>query len=193
MSMSAPRAQALLDQLSWHYDNHVAPRLAGLTDAEYLWEPVADCWSIRPRGQARSAMAAGGGDLILDFAHPEPDPPPFTTVAWRLAHVAIGVFGMRNAAHFGGAAIDFRTAIYPATATAALAELDAHYRRWVAGVSALDEDALSEVVGPADPGARYFFPEATMAELVLHTHREAIHHLAEVLLLRDLYRGQQPH
>jgi hypothetical protein len=29
-----------------------------------------------------------------------------------------------------------------------------------------------------------------MAELVLHISREAIHHGAEILLLRDLYRAQ---
>jgi hypothetical protein len=28
-----------------------------------------------------------------------------------------------------------------------------------------------------------------MAELVLHINREAIHHAAEILLLRDLYRS----
>ncbi|MFF2761725.1 FAD-dependent oxidoreductase, partial [Streptomyces albidoflavus] len=26
------------------------PRLAGLTDAEYFWEPVEGCWNIRPAG-----------------------------------------------------------------------------------------------------------------------------------------------
>ena len=29
-----------------------------------------------------------------------------------------------------------------------------------------------------------------MAGLILHVHREVIHHLAEVLVLRDLYRAQ---
>lgn len=29
-----------------------------------------------------------------------------------------------------------------------------------------------------------------MADLVLHIHRELIHHLAEVALLRDLYQGR---
>jgi hypothetical protein len=29
-----------------------------------------------------------------------------------------------------------------------------------------------------------------MATLVLHIHREMIHHCAEVLLLRDLYRSR---
>lgn len=53
-------------------------------------------------------MAAGGGELLADFEYPEPNPPPFTTIAWRLAHVTIGVFGMGNAAHFGAPAVDYR-------------------------------------------------------------------------------------
>jgi hypothetical protein len=34
-------------------------------------------------------------------AFPAPEPAPITTIAWRLAHLIVGVFGMRNAAHFG--------------------------------------------------------------------------------------------
>ena len=36
-------------------------------------------------------------------------------------------------------------------------------------------------------GATEPFPELPMAALVLHIHRELIHHLSEVCLLRDLY------
>jgi hypothetical protein len=38
----------LLDQLTYHWDDRARPRLVGLTDDEYLWEPVAGAWSIRP-------------------------------------------------------------------------------------------------------------------------------------------------
>lgn len=184
------QAEPLLNQLTEHYDNHVAPRLATLTDEEYLWEPCRGCWSIRPRAQARSAMAAGGGEWVIDFDYPEPDPPPFTTIAWRLAHLSVGILGMRNAAHFGAPAVDYQSAHYSTTATGALADLDHHYRRWVVGVSTLDDQALGQVVGPADPGLQVFRPQATMTELILHIHREAIHHLAEVLAIRDLYRSR---
>ena len=30
----------LVDQLDWHWNHHLRPRLDGLTDNEYLWEPV---------------------------------------------------------------------------------------------------------------------------------------------------------
>ena len=60
--------QRLVDELGLQLS-----RYEGLTDSEYFWEPVANCWSIRPRGQGRAAIAAGGGDFVIDFAHPELD------------------------------------------------------------------------------------------------------------------------
>ena len=91
----------LLDQLDWHWKDHLRPRLDNLTDHEYLWEPVAGCWSLRPRDEAVSPMAAGAGDVVADFEYPEPQPAPFTTIAWRMGHISIGVLGTRAANHFG--------------------------------------------------------------------------------------------
>ncbi|MGV9642942.1 DinB family protein [Streptomyces sp. NPDC003514] len=42
-------------------------RLTGLTDEEYLWEPVPGCWSIRPRGEATTPRAFGPGEWVLDL------------------------------------------------------------------------------------------------------------------------------
>jgi hypothetical protein len=110
MTTTAPDWTArLLEQLTFHWDAHLRPHLDGLTDDEYLWEPVDGCWSLRPRAEARTAMAAGGGALVADFEFPEPDPAPVTTIAWRLAHVIVGCFGARNASHFGGPPADYGT------------------------------------------------------------------------------------
>ena len=177
--------EALLDQIRWYWDAHARPRLDGLTDDEYLWEPVPGCWNLRRRADARTSWAAGGGEMVVDFELPEPTPPPFTTIAWRLAHVTV-VFDERLGRHFGGPPVDRATAIYPPTAVGALDELDRAYGSWIAAVGGLDDDALARPVGPSEP-----FPDAPMAALVLHVHREAIHHLAEVLLLRDLH-GASP-
>ena len=68
----------------------------------------------------------------------------------------------------------------------ALAQLDDGYRRWVEGCRALGEDGLDRPVGEAEgPWADHPY-----AVLLLHIHREVIHHGAEVLLLRDLYRNR---
>ncbi len=42
----------LADQLGGHWHHQLRPRLAGLTDEEYLWEPVAGSWNVRPRLRA---------------------------------------------------------------------------------------------------------------------------------------------
>src|SRR5680860_1194073 len=115
----------LLEQLTFHWDHQVRARLDGLTDDEYLWEPVAGAWSIRPRAEARTTMAVGDGPLVLDFELPAPVPAPVTTIAWRLGHVIVGVFGARNAMHFGGPRTDYESAMRPADAASALARLDA--------------------------------------------------------------------
>src|SRR3954451_4724019 len=129
----------LLEQLTFHWESQARPRLDGLTDEEYRWEPVPGAWNVRPRAEAITPMAAGSGDMVIDWAWPTPEPAPVTTIAWRLAHVVIGVFGARNASHFGGPPIDYASFDYPADATAALAALDDVYARWVKGVRDLDE------------------------------------------------------
>jgi DinB superfamily len=173
----------LLSQLEWHWDNQLRPRLDGLTDDEYFWEPVQGCWSIRRRAESTAPVAAGVGDYTVDFAWPQPDPPPVTTIAWRLAHLIVGVFSGRNAAHFGGPPADYQTWEYAHTAADALAQLDDGYSGWIKGVRSLGAEGLAKPCGPAEP-----FPEAPMAALVLHISREVIHHGAEISLLRDLYR-----
>ena len=124
----------LMLQLSWHWENQLRPRLDGLTDEEYFWEPVPGCWSVRPRGQG-VALEVGNGELIIDWAMPQPDPPPVTTIAWRLAHLIVAVFGDRNARYFGGPPTSYDTRAYPGTAKQALAELDEEVDRWLTGVS----------------------------------------------------------
>ena len=158
-------------------------RLDGLDDEEYFWEPVAGCWSIRRR-TAAVAAPGGSGDYTADFAFPEPDPAPVTTIAWRLAHIIVGVFGARNAGHFGGPPVDYQTFAYAGSAAQALAQLDDAYAAWMKGVRGLGDAGLARPCGPAEGP----YAEHSMAELVLHINREAIHHGAEIAVLRDLYR-----
>lgn len=174
--------EQLVDQIDWHWQHQLRPRLDGLTDEEYLWEPVPG-WSIRPRGSGDAPVQAGAGDLTIDFAYPQPVPAPFTTIAWRLGHVVVGVLAMRNAAHFGRVRTDYSTFEYAATAAGALAQLDQEYATWVAGVRSLGMDGLDRPCGPAEGP----YADHPMAALVLHINRELIHHGAEIALLRDLY------
>ncbi|HEX5188252.1 MAG TPA: DinB family protein [Streptosporangiaceae bacterium] len=176
----------LAEQLDWHWQNHLRPRLDGLTDEEYFWEPVPGCWSLRKRGTPTDTTTVGTGEFLFEFIYPEPATPPVTTIAWRLAHVIVGVFATRSASHFGGPRASLREFDYAGTASQGLAQLDDAYATWIKGVRGLGPDGLIRPCGPAEgPYAEY-----PLADLVLHINREAIHHGAEITLLRDLYRAK---
>jgi hypothetical protein len=176
----------LVDQLDRHWQHHVRPRLDGLTDDEYFWEPVPGSWNVRRRDETTPSTAHGSGEYFADYCWPEPTPPPVTTIAWRLAHIIVGLLGQRNAAHFGGPPCDYESFGYAGTVAEALRQLDDAYARWLKGVRGLADGGLAEPTGPAE-GPWAEFP---MATLVLHINREMIHHGAEICLLRDLYRNR---
>jgi hypothetical protein len=146
---------------------------------------VPDCWNVRPRGNSSAPVQGGSGAFVIEFAFPAPEPPPVTTIAWRLGHLIVGVFGVRASSHFGGPSIDYMGHEYAGTAAEALRQLDETHDAWIAGVRGLDPVALAKPCGPAEGP----YAEHSMAELVLHINREAIHHGAEIALLRDLYRA----
>lgn len=164
-------------------------RLAGLTDEEYFFDPTpaGTAWTVHPRVPAETlpptAMQGGSGAMVIDFEYPEPEPAPLTTIAWRLGHLIVGVLGMRNHAHFGAPPADYMSWDYAATAAEALAQFDAAYQRWIDGVRSWSAEDLRLPAGEAEgPWA-----ERSRADLVAHIHRELIHHLAEIALLRDLW------
>ncbi len=173
----------LTEQLEWHWTNQLRPRLEGLTDEEYRWEPVAGAWNVRPRSEGRAGLAHGDGDFTIDFSFPEPTPPPVTTIAWRLGHLIVGVFGARAHGHFNGPQVDYETFPYAGTADEALRQLDEAYAAWLAGVRSWTDEDLLQPCGPAEGP----WSEHSRAVLVLHINREAIHHGAEIALLRDLW------
>jgi hypothetical protein len=177
----------LAEQLDWHWRNQLRARLDGLTDDEYRWEPVPGAWNVRLRGTSTAPLTAGSGEFTIDYAFPEPDPVPVTTIAWRIGHIVVGVLGARVAGHFGGPPVDYNTHDFPGDAAGALAQLDAAYAAWMAGVRGLDAESLARPVGQAEPG----WPDEPMATLVLHINREMLHHCAEIALLRDLYRWRE--
>jgi hypothetical protein len=175
-----------VDQLGFYWDAHLWPRLQGLTDEEFYWEPVDGAWSVRPD--------ANGVPVLDGPGQAQPDPPPVTTIAWRVVHIAVGVFYTRASTFFGDGSVPADADMFdprheparlPATAAEALALLESSYRWWVDGVLSLDEAALTGPIGPR--GA--FFADQPMASLVLHLSRETMHHGGEIGVLRDLYRA----
>jgi len=168
--MSNELAPHLAEQLDWHWSQQLRPRLAGLTDDEYFFEPVPGCWTLHRDGR-------------IDFAYPPPQPDPFTTIAWRMAHVIVGVLAARIHSHFGGPPADYQSWDYATDAATALAQLDEAYQAWMTGVRSLDDARLAQPCGPAEGP----YADKSMTTLVLHINREVIHHGAEIALLRDIY------
>ena len=167
----------LLAQLELYWDTHLWPRLQGLTDEEYFWEPVDGCWTIRPRAD---------GAYAIDWAWPTPERPPMTTLAWRLAQVGVQTLGVRASNHFGDGSLTLETAKWPGSAAEALASLEENYHLWLEGVRRLGEADLAEPIGPAEGQ----WADQPFAALVFHLNREIMHQGGEICLLRDLYRAR---
>ena len=162
-------------------------RLAGLTDEEYFWEPVPRCRSLRPRGQTASAMPIGKGDWLLDHEEPELQPPPFTTIAWRMCHMAESPL-VHYDYTFGRRTLRDDDITWPSTASDAISFLADVHHRWrgaLGNLSSRDLDTvgLSQYPGGLDPQVRF-------VDLLAWTNTDFTHHAAEVACLRDLYRAR---
>ena len=176
----------LLGQLDFYWQAHLWPRLQDLTDAEYLWEPVAGARSLR----------RGDDDVVrIESVVPEPPVPPITTIAWRIAHVGRDVFGKRARAFFGGSDAPPCANMFdnrhwpeqlPLTAAGGLGPLKQGYILWREGISELEDESLLHPLG--ERGGP--FAQDSMAALAVHLNRELMAHGAEVCLLRDLYRAR---
>ncbi|WP_460663758.1 DinB family protein [Kribbella swartbergensis] len=178
----------MIGQLEFYWDVHLWPRLQGLTDEEYLWEPAEGAWTVR-----RDSI----GRIAVDHEEPVPDPPPVTTIAWRLVHIGVSCFATRVSAFFGDGSVPDDADMFdprhipaelPGTAADGLAFLEHWYHRWIEAIRGLSEDELNQPLGPK--GA-YFADDTMLAliALIAHVNRETIHHGAEISLLRDLHRA----
>ncbi|MET9903830.1 DinB family protein [Streptomyces sp. NPDC006446] len=223
------RLGLLLDQFD-HAREMAQVRLAGLSDEEYLWEPVPGSWSIRRRDQATTPRAFGPGEWVLDLgaadipaneyaevarqaaggmsvakiaddwsvsverveqilAHtgaPEPDDTPVTTIAWRLGHLHFHfaggwewTFGERR--HEPKLLTDFTP-----SAPLALERFWALIDRWRDSVGAVTDEQLDTVGFSQYPYGSD--PDDPFIAVLAGANLEFIHHMAEIALLRDLWR-----
>jgi hypothetical protein len=170
--------------------------LRGLTDDEYRWEPVAGCWSVRPRADQRTPPNRWlpDGEAGLDLEYPDPVPPPFTTIAWRMTHLIgstyIGAALLRGRRLDSGH-LDERWDEHRAPPATAGEAID----RWHDAIGKVR--TLLATATTADLARRetheWGFEEpgqgAPLAEsLVYFVYFEPASHAAEVRLLRDLFR-----
>ena len=157
-----------------------------LTDEEYLWEPAPGAWSIRRRGEAASPRPSGPGNWQLDGAAGDPDPTPVTTIAWRLGHLHSDVAGRWEWTFGERRRPPDQLVDFDPSAAVALERLWATLGRWRDSVAAVTDEQL-DTVGYCQ------YPWSDAAELpfiavLWASNLEFIHHMAEIALLRDLYR-----
>jgi hypothetical protein len=161
-----------LSDFAWQ---RLGTRVEGLTDEEFFWEPVPGCWTVRD-GKA-------DGEAL------PPDPPPFTTLAWRLDHLIYIYLAERTATWFGHQPVpDDGVPTTPTSAKEAVDKLTHAHAVWRRRLAALSQDDLDRPMGEIAG----IYAKHTGNAFALHILDEVIHHGAEVGVLRDLYRAQQP-
>ncbi|MGW2519149.1 DinB family protein [Streptomyces sp. NPDC001617] len=204
--MTAPRLVPLLDQFDFARER-LAARLTGpvmdsgngspvevgvMTDEEYLWEPVSECWSVRRRADGPGPLATyltGTGEWGRDAASfPHPWPPPFTTLGWRLGHLSELLF-LRAEHTVGGHALTTDDYAVAGDAAAAIAAFDTAATAWRKALLTADDTALDTVGFCTYPHGSD--PEEPFLDVVWWVNQELLHHGAEIALLRDLYRERR--
>ncbi len=185
MDVRTDRVGLLLEQLQASLDTS-RDRLDGLTDEEYQWEPAPGAWSIRGRGQSATCGAHGPGEWLLDGEIPEPRPAPATTIAWRIGRLA-ETFAGRWEWTFGPRSVrPDKVVDFSPSAARALDQLWFEVDRWIKEVDGLTDEQL-------DTAGFGRYPWGWDSELPIITivglqNRQFIHHMAQVALLRDLWR-----
>ena len=186
MEIRTDKLGMLLDQLATSREISQA-RLEGLTDEEFLWEPVPGAWSIRRREDATSWHAYGAGDWVLDFALPDPNPGPVGTIAWRIGHLYSG-FSLRWEWTFGGREKLEDSVEFSPSAAEMQGRLWAKLDQWQSSLATLTE-AQAETVGFGQY-PHGLDPQLPFIGIIWWTNREFIHHMAEIGLLRDLWAAR---
>lgn len=182
MSQPGPITLDLLATLDDVRDRTLS-RLDGLTDAEYLWEPVPAGLNLR-----QAADGAFRADPVPDT---DPAPAPFTTIGWRMWHIGADCLRgyctnfLEDEAPEDEASQGVGDDIFawPGTAKEGIAAMAADWDRFRAAMAALGDEGLLAPMGPRAGQ----FAEETFLKLGLHALDEVAHHGAELGLLRDLY------
>jgi len=94
-------------------------RLVGLGDEEFSWLPVPEAWTIYKDRRDR---------WTYNYAVPDPDPAPLTTIGWQLVHLGTCKV-MYHEWAYGAARLTFHELEIPHTASGALSLLEEGQRQ----------------------------------------------------------------
>ncbi len=169
--MGRDRIELLRAQLTATHER-VLRRIDGLTEDEYWWEPVRGCWTLRRQPDGR---------LREDYPDVHPDPPPFTTIAWRLFHIASCKVIYHEHA-FGPGVLTWHTIECPETIDGVVAMLTDGQALLLGDLDGMAEDEALDA--PAKTNWGETWPAWRIFWTMIH---EAAHHGAEIGTLRDLW------
>jgi DinB superfamily len=168
-------------------------RLVGIDSEEYLWEPVAGCWSVRATSDGTAHVDGNRQD--------EPDPAPVTTIAWRLWHITVDCLDSYSSRLSGATGASVSGTAWHLDPAAAIADANA---AWVCfrdrvAERTVEERTVEERTVEERTVEEWWrelgdqwgpFAHHSLVDLVLHALHEVTHHGAEIALLRDLYRAR---
>ncbi|MER7688941.1 DinB family protein [Streptomyces sp. NPDC097610] len=140
---------------------------------------IADDWSV---------SAERVEQILAHTGTPEPDTTPITTIAWRLAHLHFHFAGGWEWT-FGERRQEPKTLVdFTPSAAVALERFWALIDRWRDDVAALTNEQLDMVGFSQYPYGSD--PDDPYIAVLSGANLEFIHHMAEIALLRDLWRAR---
>jgi len=155
------------------------PNLAGLTDEEYFWEPQPGWWGVRRRDDVRSPNCWGKGDWVVEHCFDGSVQAP-ATIGWRLMH-AYDCTNDFTGRIFGHGGISWNEIEVPASAADAVALMAGAMEHLRDELAAHDDDILLGTGDADDTRPRWKILGTALIE--------AIHHTAEIGVLRTWYRA----
>ena len=143
-----------------------------VTEDEMAWKPAPECWSVETDCDGRRR---------LQFAFGQ-DPPPVTTVEWRLGHLGVWTIAYHDWI-FDGGTMRGEDIELPAGAAATVSWLHDAQDAFVTATAALEDEQLDVERRTEWDGV------LPVWQLVWAIIAEHFHHGAEIGVLRDLRRG----
>ncbi len=199
--MSASRAETLGEMMffiEWFTLNRA---WNGLTDDEFLWEPMPGSWTVRPLEQCQTptpfvvdAWAADFDDNLAATGGTANPMEPLTSIAWLFWHIGSMPGRTAQLDFLGGdhATDSGWTSPYIAghpiftTAEEAVEAMKAGWREIGVALRSASDEQLGRPVrfwGYGGPG-----PMGTGAQVIASMLNEVSHHGTQIGVLRDLYR-----
>lgn len=167
---SQPVVEFLLYQFNAAWAR-VRGNLEGLTEAEFNWQPSNNVWHLEERE----------GSWTIPYAWIAPDPVPFTTIAWRMAHLATAKILTVEYA-FGAGKKKLADLKLPHDTAGMAKFLAASHAAFVEAVSALTDDDLSQERSTEWGDQRLTYK--IVGSAILHD----VEHGSAIATLRELYR-----